>query len=373
MSKKPKSVWGSTIPLFKVLMSNAASEAVREVLSSGYTGQGRRCEDFEIEFQKEVEAPIQPLLTNSCTSALDLAYHLIGIQPEDEVIVTPQTCSATAIPLLHRKAKIVWADVNAVTGLMIPQDVKSKITSKTKAIVAVDWGGLSCDYDELKSFGIPVVQDAAHSFMGRYKGESIAKTGGDYICWSFQSIKHLSMGDGGALMVPKEQYERAKLLRWYGFDRESRADFRCEQNLKEAGYKYQSNDIAAAIGLSNLKIAIDAVEKQRENAAYYCGRFESASNFFRLTYTPESSWWLYTIVLNGINRDSLIKELADRSIAASPVHSRLDRHDCFGAFKRNDLTGLEYFSSRELAIPVGWWLSSEERKYIADTMLELTQ
>src|SRR5439155_15332209 len=103
----------------------------------------------------------------------------------------------------------------------------------------------------------------------KVNGESLATAGGDYVCWSFQAIKHLTTGDGGALLPPAEQLERGRLLRWYGLDRRSTESFRCCQNIREAGYKYHMNDIAASIGLENLPHAERLVSIHRSNAAWY--------------------------------------------------------------------------------------------------------
>ena len=271
------------IPLFKVYMSKNASKKINKVLDSGFIGQGQKVDEFEKKLENLWQAK-NVLTVNSGTSALSLAYHLIGLKKGDEVITTPITCLATNSPLLALSCKIVWADVDPLTGLIDPEDVKKKITKRTKAIVCVDWEGRPCDYDALKSFGIPVVQDAAHSFMTYYKGKHIANSGGDYVCFSFQAIKHLTCIDGGVIKVPKEQFDRAKLLRWYGFDREGSSSFRCAQDVKECGFKYHMNDANAAVGIANLKGAQVNVFKSQMNAKDFC-EFLSKHKIFEFS-TP---------------------------------------------------------------------------------------
>src|SRR5258705_572864 len=234
------------IPLFKVAMHPSAPEMVRRTLESGYIGQGLVVAEFEKALSYFFKSPI--LTTNSCTSALDLALHLCNVRPGDEVICTPLTCTATNGVVANRGATIVWADV-LPNGCIDPKSVYAHTTSKTKAIMAVDWGGVRCDYQSLREIpgNIPIIQDAAHSFH-----ELDHIMGGDITCWSFQAIKFLTTGDGGALACPSDQLGRAKLLRWYGLDRESSENFRGDQDIKEIGYKYHMNDIAASIGLANL-------------------------------------------------------------------------------------------------------------------------
>jgi len=329
-------------------MSPEAEEAVAEVLASGYIGQGAKVDEFEEELQLALHLPAAPLTTNSCTSALDLALELIGVGPGDEVVTTPMTCTATNGVIVKRGARPVWADVHKVSGLIDPIDVFRKITPRTKAIMAVDWGGAPADYGLLKTFGPPIIQDAAHSFGGT--------VGGDYVCWSFQAIKHLTTGDGGALLAPPEQMERGRLLRWYGLDRRSSESFRCTQDITEVGFKYHMNDIAAAIGLANLPLALDHVD----------AHWECADWISRTLYghpAVEHPWWFFTVVNN--ERDALSAHLAERGIESSPVHARNDKHTAFN-FPNGLLPGVDYFSTHMLAIPCGWWLVQDEMEQIIE-------
>jgi len=355
------------IPLFKVFMSEDAPARVGETLMSGYIGEGPRVQEFEVAFGKLVGTPYEPLALNSCTSALDLALHLCGVGPGDEVISTPMTCTATNGQVVTRGAKLVWADVDPMTGLIRPIDVAQKITRKTRAIIAVDWAGRSCDYDELRKHAwnsvghIPVIQDAAHNLFVDMKHR------GDYVCWSFQAIKHLTTGDGGAFLPPRHMMTRARLLRWYGLDRLSSSDFRCAQNIREAGYKYHMNDIAASVGLANLPHTAWVVEQHRKNAAWYAESLRDAPGIMlNPPPDPDASWWLYTLLVN--DRAEFIAYLAERGVAASPVHRRNDEHTAF-AFYNGRLPGVDYFADHEVAIPVGWWLSEQDRAHVAETVL----
>lgn len=338
-------------------MSPEAPARVVDVLTSGYIGQGEQVEAFEKALQDLLGLPGPPLTTNSCTSAIDLALHLIGVGPGDVVITTPVTCTATNSPIVTRGATPIWADVDPHTGLIDPADVARKITPQTKAIMAVDWGGATCDYAVLRGFGVPVIQDAAHSLT--------AGIGGDYACFSFQAIKHLTTGDGGALWAPQDQIERARLLRWYGLDRRSKKDFRCEQDIQEVGYKYHMNDIAAAIGLANIEQVPGLIAATRHNAAEYNYRLAQLPGIESPRWNARSPWWLYTLLVE--DRQGFIAYLADHGIAASPVHARNDKHGGFH-YPNGPLPGVDCFASRNAAIPVGWWLTTEERQHIIRTV-----
>lgn len=355
------------IPMFRVLMADAAKDAVAEVLQSGYIGQGPVVDEFEREFAQAVKSSIVPLTTNSCTSALDLALHLCGVGHGDAVVTTPQTCTATNGVIVNRGAAPVWADVDPITGLIDPQSVGKLVEAhRITAIMAVDWAGRSCDYTALKKFGLPVIQDAAH--VGP---SALWQEHGDYVAWSFQAIKFLTTGDGGALLVPPGEYQRAKLLRWYGLDRESGQSFRCAQDIKEVGYKYHMNDIAAAIGLANLEPARIALRTQRSRAARYCREFRGLDRVVVPDFDQRCSYWLFTILVE--NRDDFTEFMRERGIETSQVHARNDKHTAFRLVapqSAGELPGLETFDGFQVSIPVGWWLSSDEEALIVGAVKE---
>lgn len=366
------------IPLFKVSMENLAGNRVNEVLRSGYIGQGERCKELEYEFWRSVwpeePSPRPPLLVNSCTSAIDLALHLIGVGPGDRVVTTPQTCTATNSPIVTRGAIPVWADVDPVTGL-IDTDWAVSLAARTqaKAIIAVDWAGRICDYGALKRAGVPVIQDAAHRGPMPFPDGVVL---GDYICWSTQAIKFLTTGDGGFLAVPPAQYERAKLLRWYGLDRETSADFRCAQDIKEVGYKYQSNDIAASVGLANMERAKRAVERHQTNAEWLWGNLNQhpfpGGRFQMPPFDPFCHYWMFPALVD--DREGFQAHMLKRGISTSEVHRRNDGHTAFsmasgeydyGAVHR---PGLDSFSARQVNIPCGWWLTDDDLSRIVEAV-----
>jgi perosamine synthetase len=350
------------IPLFKVFM-NKDLTGVLDTLNSGYIGEGARAKELENRIRAEFGNDTIRLV-NSATSAIDIALHMIGIEYGDEIITTPITCTATNSNAVNRGAKLVWADVDPFTGLINPLDVFKKITPRTKAIIAVNWGGRMPDYAALKAYGIPVIEDAAH---GPYWSN---QERGDYIVWSFQAIKHLTTGDGGALASP--DHDRARLLRWYGLDRESNADFRCAQDIQEVGYKYHMNDIAASIGLANLGNLRYNVSLHNKNAEYFTRNINNPH--IRLPeYHADHPFWLYTVWTEY--RDELIEHLRVNGIASSQVHARNDKHAAFikaSKFGRTvhngSLPGTDIFDTHQLSIPVGWWLDIHDLHTIVDTL-----
>ncbi len=366
---------GEAIPLFRVRMAPEVVRAVEKTLLSGYIGQGPRVEEFE-----QALAPWfgnrNVLSVNSGTSALQLALRLAGVAPGDEVISTPMTCTATNVPIVAAGAHIVWADIDPATGNIDPLDAERKITDRTKAIVAVHWGGYPCELDELRAIGrrhgVAIIEDAAHAFGATYRGRPIGSLS-NFTCFSFQAIKHLTTADGGALTCQRsEDFRRGKLLRWYGIDRETeRRDFRCEEDVPEWGYKFHMNDLNATIGLAQLPFVEDTLQRHRENAAYYRERLAGLSRLRLLESRNDrqSSSWLFTVRISSDLR-WFMHEMKRAGIVVSQVHARNDLHTMFRDARRV-LPGLEVFAAEQVSLPVGWWLTEAEREQVANKVVEL--
>ena len=262
------------ISLFKVFMSEDVKEPLVSTLFSGSITQGRQVEEFEAKLSETFSYPYIVTL-NSATSGLTMAIRMIKdefeesgikISSADEVLSTPLTCMATNIPILANGMRIKWVDVDKTSGLIDLVDLENKITEKTKIIMFVHWGGYPVDIDRVNEildrkekeigFRPRIIEDCAHAFLSEYKNKKIG-THGNYAVFSLQAIKHLTTGDGGLLFCPtKKDYDMAKLLRWYGIDRNKRnyqgKDFRLEADVSDWGYKFHMNDINATIGLYNL-------------------------------------------------------------------------------------------------------------------------
>jgi dTDP-4-amino-4,6-dideoxygalactose transaminase len=374
------------IDLFRPYMAPEASAAVAAVLTPDaqgrvYCGQGPKVDAFEAALKRAFDAERDVLTLNSCTSALDLALTLEGVGPGDVVISTPMTCSATNSPIVTRGAQIAWADVDPLTGLIDPESVQRvadnlwKAGCRVGAVVAVDWAGRMAAYNTLRALRLgtaAIIEDAAHAPLATLNGRYQTRVGGDYIAWSFQAIKHLTTGDGGALLCSDvQETERARLLRWYGLDRKSKADFRCEQDIAEVGFKYHMNDLAAAIGLANLPHLAGVVHAHRGHARFY-DKVLGDLPPERVTLPPPdpgSSSWLYTLLVD--DRDSFQAHLLERGVATSQVHRRNDHHTAFRAAEHpasDARPGLEHFAARQVSIPVGWWLSADDLGRIADAV-----
>lgn len=364
------------IPLFKVFMPESVAEPLKKTLFSGYVGQGPRVEEFEQALADYIGNPYILTLNNG-TAGLHLALRLAGVNNGDEVITTALTCTATNWPILANGGIPIWADIDPETGNIDPKSIAKRITKKTKAILVVDWGGYPCDLEEIKGIAVSpsgekilIIEDAAHAFGAIYKNAKVGNFA-DFTVFSFQAIKHLNTVDGGTLCLKDENpYKRGKLLRWYGIDRESpRKDFRCEEDVKEWGYKFHMNDVTATIGLEQLKYVSDILKKHRENAAFYRKKLEGVNGVTLLKEKKDrlSSYWLFTIKVK--DRDKFVKYMYSKDIMVSRVHERNDKHTCVAQLKR-PLPNLDKFIEEMICIPVGWWVSQEQREYIVKTIKE---
>jgi dTDP-4-amino-4,6-dideoxygalactose transaminase len=354
------------IKLFNTHMPKSVFDPLKETLYSGYLGQGQKVKEFEKKLGNYFNNE-KVLTLNSCTSALHLALKLSDVKYGDEVISTPMTSQATNVSIVNMGAKIVWADIDPHTGNICPDSILQKITKKTSAIIIVDFGGYPCDLNEIndigKKYGIKVIEDAAHSFGAEYDSKKIGNHS-DFVCFSLQAIKHITTGDGGLLLCKnRDDYDRGKLLRWYGLDRsEGAKDIRIFSDIKECGYKFHMNDICATIGIEQLNYVEEILKKHRNNAFYYDEEI-SSSNIKSLIYKNDriSSYWLYILMVNNLNK--FVLKMKEKKIMVSQVHKRNDIYTAFRDF-RCELPGVDEFSSKMICIPVGWWITEEKREYI---------
>lgn len=368
-------------PLFKVFMSDNVSDYVLPVLNSGMITQGPQVELFESELKEYFNYPYI-LTLNSATSGLTLAVRLLNLTSEDEVISTALTCTATNWPLLGCGAQIKWADVDENSCNISIESIKKQITSKTRAIMIVHWGGYPVDLDALQKvidesgYDIPIIQDCAHAFGAKYNGLYLGTSAPKSIAvYSLQAIKHLTTGDGGLIFLPnKEMYDRAKLLRWFGIDREKKdapknKDFRMEADISEWGYKFHMNDINASIGRANIKHVSENIKKLQNNTKYYREQLKDVKHISLLEQNDkcESSCWLFTIKVS--NKSNFIDFMNQKEIMVSQVHNRNDNHTCISKFKC-DLPALDRLEQEMACIPAGWWMNTEDMNFIINSVKE---
>ncbi len=363
-------------PLFKVhINTEDALRNLRNVFESGFLNEGEQVTQFKVKLEEYFDhSNLVPL--NSCTSALTLALILSGVEEGSEVIVPSMTCVASITPIHNVGGKVVWADINSETGNVNIEDVKKKITNKTKAVLCVNWAGLPCDLESLHDIcrenGLRLIQDAAHSLGSMHKSKHVCHFA-DFTCYSFQAIKHITTGDGGVLICDStEDYERAKKLKWFGFDRDGCKDEKGEWkgqrwsvDINESGYKFYMNNVAAAIGLSQIDSMDSVVSKHKRNAKIYAKSFENVDGVTPLKFSENSdpAFWVYTLLVNK-NRDEIVSRLNEIGIGAALVHVPCHIYTCFKD-SLCDLPGTDAFYGNQISLPCGWWLDETDIENIA--------
>ena len=357
------------ISLFKVHMParEVLMPRLERVLYSGLIGEGEAVKAFEAEFGRFIGNP-NTLSFNSGTAALHTALILAGVRGGDEVISTPMTAEPTNMAVLHAGGRPVWADVDPQSGNLDPESIAEKITPRTKAILVVHYAGVPASIRRIREIaarhGIPVVEDAAHALGAMYDGQRIGNHS-EYVMFSFQAIKHLTTVDGGMIACQNpDDLPVGRRVRWFGIDR-SRS--RTTVEVHEPGYKYHMNNVTATIGLAQLEGIQPVLQRHMDNGSFYDRALSNIPGIEICRCDPGAVpvHWLYTVIAE--RRDDLARRLCEAGIECSQAHRRNDEHPVFAA-SRTALPGLDYFYSRMLHIPCGWWVSDEDRQYIADTI-----
>lgn len=361
------------IPIFSTYVSPRAKEHVAVVLDSTFLSEGKLVREFEERLSADLGV-VNPVAVNSGTSALHLALVLAGVGPGDEVICPAQTFVATAMVVAQERAIPVFADIQYGTGNIEPAAIEARITERTRAIMVVHWGGYPCDMDEIteiaKRHGLTVIEDAAHAPGATYRGRPIGSIS-DFTCFSFQAIKHITTGDGGAVCCRRDEDARnAVTRRWFGIDRaNSKPSILGERayDIDAVGFKYHMNDFAAALGFANLEGFGERLARRRSVAAAYREAFAALPGIKLFEASPdrESAWWLFGMHVE--RREEFIRALQDRGITTSVVHQRIDRNSVFGG-KRDDLPNQARFDETQIHVPLHDGLSDGDIAHIIDSV-----
>lgn len=355
------------IVLFRPNVPKGALQRIAGVLESRWIGQGPRVEEFEREFERKFGHTTTAISCGSGTDALHLAYLLAGVKEGDEVLCPVFTCTATNLPALYIGARPIFVDVDPSSMNIDVTDLESKITNKTRAIVFVDYGGQPADLTALvelsKRYSLPLIEDAAHALGATYNEKPIGSIA-DYTIFSFQAIKHITTGDGGMLMVKDpSKVEEAKRLRWFGIDRSQKFNGIWENDITEVGYKYQMNDISAAMGLAALEEFDDMILLRRELLSAY---IENLSNVpeLKIVGSPFNGLhgaWLITILVPDALK--LRDYLFGFGIESGQVHFRNDRYTVFGG-RNNNLPNMDMIENCYLVLPLHTHMSTDDVKRV---------
>ena len=361
----------NTIPLFYPHIPKNAKKVVSKVLSTRWLGQGPLVDDFEKIFSKKFCDNDPVIAVGAGTDALHLSYILGDIKKGDEVICPVFTCTATNIPLLYIGATIKFADVDPQNLNISIDHIEKLITKKTKAIVFVNYGGLICDLERLNSIAkkhkILLIQDAAQSLGAKYKNKSITKYA-DFTIFSFQAIKHITSGDGGALSFRnKNLLKKALRIRWFGIDRLKKQGGTWENDITEIGYKYQMTDIGASLLLESIK-EFKKIKTHR-NSIYktYIKSIKQNKNLRCLISNDKKAdpvMWLFTII--SPFKDLIQKKLRNKNIETNQVHFRNDMYSVFKKFTKNKkFKNMDDLQNDYLVLPVHTKMTINDAKRVS--------
>ncbi len=354
------------IKLLKPHYPIGIGKKVEELFKLGQLTEGKFSEKFEKKLSRYLNND-NCVLVNSGTSALTLAYRLLNLKNKDEVITTPFTCMATNEPLYNDKIKFKFCDIDPKTGNASLESIKKLINKNTKAIVVVHWGGLPVDIPKLKKIinrkKIKIIEDAAHALGAEIDKKKIANHG-DYICFSFQAIKHITSGDGGLLVCKKKSdAKKAKLLRWFGLNRNVKGN-KWLQDIKYSGYKFHLNNIASRIGYEQMKFVNKIIKTHQRNGKFFDKNIKNKKiQLIKKNKNLKSSYWLYSILVDDKKKFKAYMKM--NKIECDEVSFRNDRYSIFKKYRKK-LKGTDYFNKHMLNIPTGWWVSKKEAKYIVE-------
>lgn len=316
-------------------------EAVIECLRSGWLTTGPKTRQFEQGFVDYLDAPVEAVAVNSATAGLHLALEAIGIKPGDEVVLPTLTFTATAEVVRYLGADPVFVDVDPVTLNIDPRRVQAALTPRTRAIIPVHYGGLPCEMDAIigmaQERGIYVVEDAAHAFPARYRGRLVGTLQSDAAVFSFYANKTMTTGEGGMVVTRHPEIAaRVKVMRLHGINRDVFDRFVSTTpswfyEVVAPGYKYNMTDIAAAIGIVQLR-KIDRFLARRQAMAQRYGEELADLPLVLPADAPADgvhAWHLYVVRLTDaapMARNDLIDRLSAKGIGSSVHYIPLHRH-----------------------------------------------
>ena len=357
-------------------------QAVIEVLKGNYLTTGPNIEAFEKAVCDYTGAKYAVAIANG-TAALHAACFAAGIGEGDEVITTPITFAASANCVLYCGGIPVFADIKADTYNIDPEDVRRKITNKTKAIIAVHFTGQPCEMDEIhaiaKEYNLLVIEDAAHALGADYKGVKIGALS-DMTTFSFHPVKHITTGEGGMITTNDEYlYERLKLFRSHGITRDERFLTKNEggwyYEQLDLGYNYRITDIQCALGISQMKKLDRFVTRRRELVKRYNEAFDKEDGIICPIQSEmcNNSWHLYVVQVK--NRKEVYDKLREAGIYANVHYIPVYKHPYYQKHGYADVCcpNAENLYENMISLPLYPDLTEEEQNYVIDMMEKYTK
>jgi dTDP-4-amino-4,6-dideoxygalactose transaminase len=358
-------------------------------LKSGWIGTGPKVAKFETDFKNYVGSK-HAIAVSSCTAGLHLSVLAMGVKPDDEVIVPTMTFAATANAVIHTGAKPVFVDVDKSDMTIDVEDVRKKITSKTKAVIPVHFAGRACNIKEIEKIAldhnIRIIHDAAHAVETEYDGKKIGSFK-DIANFSFYVTKNITTAEGGMITTDDEELaQKLKIYALHGMSKDAWKRF-SDDGYKHyeviyPGYKYNMSDLQAALGIQQLK-KVDKFARRRKEI---WDRYKRELSGFPLILPPEPSvnsthaFHLFTIMIDTdktkITRDELISRLHRKNIGTGVHYIALHLHPYYRevyGYRRGDFPNADFISERTLSIPFSAKLSDEDVSDVIEALKQILE
>ena len=372
------------IPYGKQTIEQDDIQAVVDVLQSDFLTTGPKIAEFEQTVADYVGAKYAVAISNG-TSALHAACFAAGIGPGDEVITTPLTFAASANCVLYCGGTPVFADVDPKTYNIDPEDIRRKITDRTKAIIAVHLAGQPCDMYAIHSIarehGLIVIEDGAHALGSVYKGKKVGSMS-DMTTFSFHPVKPITTGEGGMIVTDKENfYKKMVLFRSHGITRDdsmmTRNDGPWFYQQFDLGYNYRITDIQCALGCSQMKKLDRFLARRKEIVARYNEAFADCDNIitpYQLSDT-ESGWHLYIVQVKNCDRRQVFEAMREKGIGVNVHYIPVYMHPYYQehGYENVHCANAEEIYSHIISLPLYPGLTSEQQDYVIDTLKSLCE
>jgi len=378
------------LPFLPFALPEIGDEEIAEVvdtLKSGWITTGPKAKRFEEDFTAFLGDPsLKSMAVNSATAGLHLALEALGIGPGDEVITTTHTFTATAEVVRYLGADVVLVDIDPTTLCIDPAAVETAITPRTKAIIPVHYGGLAADMPALLAIaqrhGLRVVEDAAHALPATCGGRLIGTLDSDVTVFSFYANKTITTGEGGMVVTrDPELARRIKVMRLHGMSRDAFDRFTAKvpswyYEIVAPGFKYNLTDIAAALGIHQLRRAREFQTQRERLAAAYDAAFAGLPVITPPRAAPgeQHAWHLYVLRLSDdakVGRDALIERLFQAGIGCSvhyiPLHLQPYWRDRY-ALRPEQFPHSERAYRRMLSLPLYTRMSDDDVRRVVDAV-----
>lgn len=359
------------VPWAKPYVGKEEFEAVKACFEQGWLSMGKGVVKLESLMSKLCESTYT-VAVNSGTAALDMALKLINIEPGDEVIIPGLSYIATGNSVLYQKAIPVFADIEPNTYVISADEVAKKITSKTKAVIAIDYAGHSADYDALcqvvKGKNIFLIEDAAPGLGGKYKGKALCSRA-DIGITSFHMAKIFTSVEGGMLFTESKEYDGiARMMRSQG------EDPAMKYHHPVLGHNYRMSDLYAAVGLEQLKRFDFVLAKRSKIADNYTQALEKIEGIKvpEVNSDCQHAWFLYPVLVD--DRDRVVADLKDQGIGVNvswpmPIYEQ----KMYQEYYKEPCTVSKELTQKVICLPIYYEMIDEEQNYVIEKLIQVVK